>query len=385
MAPARIANFNDWFDNLTVWRHCEPSEAAPGCIVVSDAARALPRWPLTDERCPVLTIVAAIKARGWAGAPRTVTHVDATTLVFDGREACHMRGYYTLVLFKLAKALPLSSGRVPSQQPGAYYRLLLKDIAVEPDQGNAFYMNLLNRNRKARGKEPLAIADEDLVPPLQDDGDGVTCAGDGVDGPPEPKAQPRSSGRGPLGPGGRHQRARPEYEPPRVEPNPDTGGGGERDPSPLRPPPLPPPPVPVVEPPVPEPEDEVVGPTPPDPPVAPRRPRPREAGDWHDGIGGARIKWKDYKLPGSEVKYPNWTIDCYHKNCEKVRGSGPEMTAMFGVIEPLAYLHAWRCKVTPSRPGIKNHRNDPPTGEEVAAYYWAHKTELEAVYARCIG
>ena len=143
VAPSRIAHFNDWLSSLERWNTYRPHPVAAGCLVLSDAERAQPRWPLTDERCPVLTITAALRDKGWVAEDRLVEHRDLS-LVYDGREAPRMRFYYTLLLFALQQGLRLSAGRVPPQQPSAFYRVLLKGIAAAPGQGNEFYMKLLN-------------------------------------------------------------------------------------------------------------------------------------------------------------------------------------------------------------------------------------------------
>ena len=63
-APYRIAPFDDWFGSLRHWKRCEPSLASPGCLALSDMEIARPRYALTDERCPVLSLVAHLESRG---------------------------------------------------------------------------------------------------------------------------------------------------------------------------------------------------------------------------------------------------------------------------------------------------------------------------------
>jgi len=119
LAPARIAHFDDWFKTLQHWTSCRKCPDTPACLVLANAKAALPRFPLQDERCPVLTIVAELERRGWKPEDRLVTHTDAT-LVYDGRQSTRMRYYYTLLLFVFARSLPLASGVIPSQEPQSF-------------------------------------------------------------------------------------------------------------------------------------------------------------------------------------------------------------------------------------------------------------------------
>ena len=96
--PYRIAEFPAWFTTLLHWKRFAPSAVAPGCRLLCEFGVAKPRFALTDERCPVLTIVDALEKRGWHGENRLVEHRDAGTLTFDGRRCPRMRFYYTLLL-----------------------------------------------------------------------------------------------------------------------------------------------------------------------------------------------------------------------------------------------------------------------------------------------
>jgi len=336
---------------------------------------------LTDERCPVLSIVKALKERGWSGENRLVVHADATLRIYDGREALRMRYYYTLLLFALGYALPLSNGRIPSQEPAAYYRLLIKKIAVDPGMGNPYYVNLLNRNRVARGKGPLPL--EDLPEPLPlpgPDEDAIISAG--PDEPPDPKRR-RGGGGGPIR-GGGHAEGKAKAGPANAGASGSGGGPGGCPPAPppvpLPPPGPPPPPAPPVEV-----EDAVVG-AGDDQPEA-RGKRKSENLPWKDGLDGSKIVYNEYCLTGSEKVYKSWMIDCRYKHpgCGKTLGRIPSNTRRHGELEPVAELHAWRRRAwpDPTMPN-KTHRNSNPSIEEVDSYLEENRDGLQAVWDRAM-
>lgn len=59
----------------------------------------MPRFAITDEQCPVLTLVKTLHDRGWVGENRLINHTNATTLVMDGTVSTRMRWYYVLFVF----------------------------------------------------------------------------------------------------------------------------------------------------------------------------------------------------------------------------------------------------------------------------------------------
>ena len=174
LAPSRLAMFEDWFRSLQVYRLFSLRPTFKCCIVLRDVAKAVPRFALTDERCPVLAIIRALEDKGWVGDNRIVCHTDQT-LTYDGRHCNRMRFYYTVLLFALKVCLPLSSGRIPFMEPGAYYRLLLKGVSVDAGLPATEYVALLNAKRI--NKTPLTLKDFGDDPPEPDALDDVHADG----------------------------------------------------------------------------------------------------------------------------------------------------------------------------------------------------------------
>jgi len=380
VAPARIANFSFWFSTLTLWKRCCARSDAPGCLMLTEAEDALPRYPLTDERCPVLTIIKAMQAKGWLPIQGHVLHKDLS-VTYDGREAVRMRWYYTLLLFALRSSLPLASGEIPSQEPGSFYRLLLKGIATQAGLGDKHYMAILNKNRASRGKEPLPLDMEELCgpiplpPPPTEQGDVIMSLS--PDRPKRPKVT--RGGHGPIGSG-----AAGSSDPPPVgtrslplpgpgEPPRCPGRGNESPPVVADPPPVAP-----LPPPAPPPaEDEICG-VPPSPPDAfPRA--PREYGGWYDGLDGSRVKFRKYPVPREDKTYINFHITCTHKACKtaKTKGTTAKEPTKQMYVDLLCFLHAWRAHHPPNMPGTASGARWNPQDDHVRAYMEANRAALE--------
>ena len=366
LAPSRIAPFQFLQYNLTRFAKRLPSPEHPGCLVLSEGHVAGPRYPLEDERCPVLTIGWYLTQHvGWTSVAQRVIHESDAIATFDCRGGCSKRWYYRLLMQRLGASLPLSSGRIPSAQPQLYYRCLLDGIAAEPDMGQQHYWSLCNVGRKRKALPPIALPDpEDRPLPPIEGGGPVFADFD----PPAPPAPPR--GRG--GRGGRGGRAR--------------GRGRGVEPLPL-PPPLPPPPE---DPPAPLPPLPPVGDAPllasdsdaePEP-AAKRRRKKDELAPWYDGLEGARVQYDEPVVKG--VVYRNYTITCLacrgHDECYKTKGALPSTTKADGVLEPLAFLHAWRHCPWPTPRASPTHRRENPTAADVGRYVEEHRAELQAVY-----
>jgi len=385
VAPVRIAHFNDWKRTLQRWTSYSKCAGAPGCLVLADMVAAKPRWPLTDERCPVLTIVDALEQRGWCPENRTVVHTDGT-LVYDGRSSTRMRWYFTLLLFKLIRCLPLSSNSIPSQECGSYYRVLLKDIAVDAGLGHKHYMKILNANRAARGKDPLPLDMEDLGPavplPAPPRHEGDTVMGLSPDRP-KPKKHTRG-GHGPIRPGSSGDGAPPGPLP--LPPPLRGGAGGGGEPGPVEdglPPARPDPPPPVEPPPLPPtPQDVVVGV--PDEAEETRRPHRRhdfEGTGWRDGLDGSRIRFTQYPNLATGKTYSNWCINCVHPECGvgKTSGTTEEAVNRETWLRILATLHAWRPLHPAKRTGVVSGARWNPPKDEVEAYTREHREALLAI------
>ena len=376
--PQRIASFEAFSEHMVRYSTAQPDPEHHACMVLSDPYLARPRFPIEDERCPTLALVRHLKQVGWIPRAKFIEHTvvpgPADHGEFDSREAVRMKYYYR-ALIELAKCLPLTDQRMPSQHPVAYYKLLLRGMHAVPDQTAKQYTLTYNRSVKDNkkkgallplpppGPDPIPGADEVFVAPI---------------GAPEPKAKSRSSGPGIRG-RGRGRGSGPA----------DTGGrggGGTAPPVPVEGPE--PPPAPGPRPPpgrgeggggAPDPlpvddgeEDMFVPPLIDDPPR-----RAREPGDFVDAVNGCKMNWKSYVTPAGRPA-PNFKIKCpYHYQCYKSRGSTDQFCSTYGAIEPIAYLHAWAEIPWPTTPKMGTHRQEAPSDDEVLAMLEAHRHEFE--------
>ena len=322
--------------------------------------------PLTDPRCPVLTLVHALEHKyHLAPVEATVVHTPDGPNEFDAREATRMKHYYWVCL-DLRLYLPFAGNRIPSQEPQNFYKLLLRRLHAEPGMSSNQYLTLLNNDRKKHKKAPLPLEDPPHAPPLPDLGDDCILAPPppGVPAPvPKPKPGP-TVGRRVAG---------------------ASHGGAGKAPPPAPPAPLPLPPAPGPGP-LPDPADEdiILAPAAEAPPPKRARRAKRDLTDkWVDALDGCRIMFEPaYVNVTTSKSYVNWNIKCpNHDECYKTRGDSDEMRASFGEIEPPAFLHAWSHTVW-DEARYKTHRSQPPSKADVAAFATGRADELRDVVAR---
>ena len=185
------------------------------------------------------------------------------------------------------------------------------------------------------------------------------------------KAKPRA--QGPRGPG-RTSGGRGS----------GTGTGGRAEGAPP-PPPLPAP-APLPPPPNPEPvadpveeeffcDDGRAGPS------TMRTRRRDDRGAWTDSIDGVKILFDPCVTPAGKHE-PHFLLQCNKHGCVKRRGCTEAHERRHGVIEPLAWLHAWHEVEWPTKPSIMSHVGEPPTNDSVDRIVEARRAELEDVCRR---
>ena len=183
-------------------------------------------------------------------------------------------------------------------------------------------------------------------------------------------------------------------------PGPGTGEGGgagsSGDPPPSvgppRPEPSPPPivtgPPIVAPPPVVEDADDGImldpGPAPPAPEKTRAVGKRRFADkNWMAGLGDALVHYDgDWKNPAGELK-PNWRLACprHGLDCQKSRFVVPANMKRFGMVEIVAFLHAWIPVEVPEG-STASHAKQNPTPAQVAAMVDENREELEAIVQR---
>ena len=141
-------------NTLTRFTDVQGMAEHPGCLSLASPEPAKPIHPLTDFKCPTLSILLELYRLGWKPVRGTCVHDSIACGVIDGREAVKMKAYY-IVILEIARCMPLSS-TIPSDQPIAYYKLLLAGRNVEPGLGNPEYKRLL---REGPEIAPPAIED----------------------------------------------------------------------------------------------------------------------------------------------------------------------------------------------------------------------------------
>ena len=83
----RLAAFDDVAFRMQTWERSEAVPEEPGAIVLSGAGRAKVPMPITDDNCPVISIVSFLqKKQGWVPVERTVVHTDLVSKEYDCRE-----------------------------------------------------------------------------------------------------------------------------------------------------------------------------------------------------------------------------------------------------------------------------------------------------------
>ena len=152
-----LGPWNHILKSLSHFADARGSTEHPGCMRLSGLERVRTIHPLTDLKCPTLCILSECYRRGWNPVRGTVRHDTTECGPMDGREAVAMKAYY-IVLLDIHRVRPLSSS-IPSDQPIAYYKLLLLGRKVEPGLGNPEYKRLLR-------EDPA-----DALPPIEDPGE----------------------------------------------------------------------------------------------------------------------------------------------------------------------------------------------------------------------
>ena len=215
--PARLAPIAVMLKEMLTWPNARPSTDVEQVIVLSGQTRAVPVWPLEDERCPVLTLAQALEAAGWTGQQQLVRHVDAGARVYDSRNSTRMRWYFRLLHHGLDRCLPLAGGTVPSQEPMAFYRLLIEGVPCRPGLPATTYQAALNDRRRRHGQELVPLPPHEQPPPIAaPPGDATTITLPGEDEGEDQCGRRRGGGgQGPLRGGagrglrGRARRGRP--------------------------------------------------------------------------------------------------------------------------------------------------------------------------------
>ena len=185
--PSRLGAFHEFAKSLFRFHTSEADPGSPAVLVWSGVKRALPPMPLTDPKCPTLALVGALHQKGWDSHKGIVRHTELLAVgkraPYDGRESPKQKFYYQALL-SLPRCLPLSGGCIPSQEPQAFYRLLLRGDRVVAGLGNKHYVQVWNSKRGLDKKDILAIEDVGpALPPLPNDGE--MCFAEPL-GPPEP-------------------------------------------------------------------------------------------------------------------------------------------------------------------------------------------------------
>ena len=144
-------------------RYCNAQGAAehPSCVALTDVVPAVPQHPVTDFKCPTLYILTELYRRGWRPTLETVVHKKAIIDFMDGREAVRMKAYF-IVLVELPRCIALTSS-IPSDQPIAFYRLLLRGTKVEPGLGNPHYIAMFKDTERPMPIEAPIDEDPHLV------------------------------------------------------------------------------------------------------------------------------------------------------------------------------------------------------------------------------
>ena len=226
---SRIASFDAFWSRCYRWKRVEASTEHVACLQWSHPEAAKPLVALTHDHCPTLALTDALEHQyHLVPVQHTVIHTPDGPAEFDAREATRMRAYYQVCL-DLKTFLPLAGGRIPSQEPVNFYKLLLRRLQAVPGESAAHYLKILNHDSKQRKLEPLPLEKPEPPPALGAGDEVLVPPPPGVPVPvPKPKAEPRV-GRRVDGEG---------------RPMTSTDSGGPRRPP--APPPLPVPPGPGV-------------------------------------------------------------------------------------------------------------------------------------------
>ena len=102
-------------------------------------------------------------------------------------------------------------------------------------------------------------------------------------------------------------------------------------------------------------------------------------------MDGLKIRYHVYPNPTGKLE-PHWILYCNNPDhggaCEKRKGATPRNEAVFGEIEPVAYLHAWHAIEWPTDPKKATHAQENPTKAQVREIAERRGAELAEVCRR---
>lgn len=402
--PEDLANFGVLRQGLQLVQSVAPSEFDQ-CQSLSSFVKAVPKFAsLLDKECPTILVLAALKRQGWRQDPslRPLTHCSDNQHV----RLCDSRGgpsikFYLQCLLDLPKSLGLTS-RMPSNCRQSYYRCILLGRHVEASMTDrecrAALLGLpveavapMAPIEDGEVFELAAIGDsEDIPAPIADGGDGIVLGGGVVAPLPKAKAKgkkkPVEKGFLPL-PAAYVEPVvdpvvalvapvlppAPLVPPPLLPPllPPGSAPGSSTDVVlPIGPPPLPPP----AEGPLENLEDVVV---PAAVVVAPAA-GPKRKRNWRACVAGPGEIFMDVYSPVVGPGYQNWIIRFFHdKQWEKKRTINDQSTLLHGMIEPIAFLHAFRDLIIDGSLTNVRGKPEPP---QVAALVDLHRAEYVDIW-----
>lgn len=106
------------------------------------------------------------------------------------------------------------------------------------------------------------------------------------------------------------------------------------------------------------------------------------------GLGDLGITHFVYVDPMTGKPQPHFKCLCKQEghgiSCQKCRGAIPRFERFHGVIEPIAFLHAWHAVPFPTTPAKVRHAQEEPTQEAVSELAWTFRKEFEDM-ARALG
>jgi len=395
LVPARLATFMDFATRLTRYDRERPDPTSTACVLWEDPHKVQPAVPITDEHYPTVCLITHLKAKGYYSVSKTVEHTKplaaGETGPYDGRECLKQKWYYQ-VLLRLPSCLPLCGGSLPSQEPVAFYKLLLRGEKAVPGKPSKEYVRQFNALKGLTKKEILPLDDVDLtslVPSRPGSSFFVPLAGGEL---PKKKARQATPGSGGGGAGKRHGGDSDPTPAPLPPVGPDLGGdvGGAPGHG----------------------GDSVPGPggvggsgsggagssgdgagaggaagcgedgsffAPPE--AKQKNPLPPKV----DSLDGLKIRYHVYPNPTGKLE-PHWILYCNNPDhggaCEKRKGATPRNEAVFGEIEPVAYLHAWHAIEWPTDPKKATHAQENPTKAQVREIAERRGAELAEVCRR---
>ena len=162
------AELGPWVEvrgSLQHYRRVVGSLDHPGCVVAHDPVVATSPFAVTDLRCPAILMIKELHRRGWRPSKCRVLHDTAEIGEMDSREATKMKAYYVM-LMEIPRCIGLSTRGIPSDQPIAYYKLLLNGVSVDWGLGDRAYQALMKGAKDvAPDPEPImeGSSDEEII------------------------------------------------------------------------------------------------------------------------------------------------------------------------------------------------------------------------------